>query len=115
MQMPPSNPDPSSAQDHRVIELCASILDVEAESERLASPYWSATTALPAEVAGQLEVLAQESKELREMLANCPAATLAGWRAKAEVIRVQWGQDAIPDGEIAWSLVNDILAGPRSV
>jgi hypothetical protein len=113
--MPPPNPALPSAQDQRVIELCASIIAAEAEAERLARPYWSSTTSFPADVTEKLEALARESKDLREMLANCPAATLAGWRAKAEVIRVQWGQDAIPDGEVAWSLVNDILAGPRSV
>ena len=108
---------PASAQnpDARLIALCRELLDNQAEAERLDAPFYEVVGGCKdPEVNARREALSDRYHELTWEIAETPARTPEGWRAKARACLTKISLDR--DGEaydadevMAWSLFNDLL------
>ncbi len=108
--------------DAEIIRLADAIMTGNAETMRLNDlgeelDFTPENEGRRAQLSAQIEPLVREGWDLRARLAGMQASTLAGWQAKARVVReINNCSDGYTSGyddeALAWSLANDVLGLP---
>ncbi len=122
MATAPAVPDVATIVDHgadaEIIRLADAVMDGHAMSRRLSDEVETAPSrARQAEIDKQQRAITEAGWDMRQQLVTMPATTLAGFRAKACVVREFNGcSDGYATGHeddaLAWSLASDLLGLP---
>jgi hypothetical protein len=112
----PAAATPPQGADAEVIALCAECVQHEVDWQRLYSPWSPVEGDPPAAIVARAKSLLGRIRELEPLIADLPALTLAGFRAKASVEMMDPGwftREGECAGEpVTFSLLHDLGATP---
>lgn len=111
------NPSMASDPDAALVRLAAAFVAGNAEAQQLEEPYYNVVGfPYPPEMAARLKELSAQHWALRQQIADTPATTSAGFRAKAAALMPWLAPGGLedaptnPDEYLAYSLCRDLLA-----